>query len=331
MNLEDFKYALSKELIAQRPASPRTHSRLMILKEGKIVHERFYDIINYLEKDDVLVINETKVLKIKIQGTKLTGGKIELMLEDNEGNAVVKGKTKISDTLLFDNNIRGKIINKKANKVKVEFNISINEVINQIGKLPTPPYIKEPLKSDAEYQTVYAKKDGSFAAPTAGLHFDQALLQKIQDKGVKIAKICLHVSGDTFLPVIESQIEKHKMHGEFCEIDEKNAEIINNAKRLFVVGTTALRTLESFAVSGKVQAGKKVTKIFIYPGYEWKLKYSGLITNFHLPKSTLLMMISAFYDREKILGAYREAVLQKYRFYSLGDAMLVFKLNSHPQ
>jgi S-adenosylmethionine:tRNA ribosyltransferase-isomerase len=296
----------------------------MVLCDGKIEHKHFYNLPDYLQEGDVLVLNETKVLKIKLEGKKSTGGKVELML-DSPTTAVVKGKVKIGDELIFQKNIKAKILDKKENKLSLKFNIPYREVISKIGKLPTPPYIKQEIKSDEEYQTVYANQDGSFAAPTAGLHFDSELLQKIQSKGIKLAKVCLHVSWDTFLPVHEEDPTKHEMHGEVCEISPENAEIINNAKRLFVVGTTTLRTLESFAENGKVTAGKKLTKIFIYPGYKFKLNYHGLITNFHLPRSTLLMMISAFYDREKILQAYEVAVKEKYRFYSLGDAMLIFR------
>lgn len=325
MNIQDFNYNLPKELIAQRPAVPRTSSRLMVLQNNTIKHDMFYNLPDYLQEGDVLVINETKVLRIKVEGSKRYGGKVELMLEPNSPYATVKGRVKIGDVVSFDYGFCCCITEKQGNKVKLEFNSSQEEIIRQIGKLPTPPYIKTPIKSDEEYQTAYANQEGSFAAPTAGLHFDSALLEKIKNKGVKIARVCLHVSWDTFLPVHEEDPTKHEMHGEWCEIDEENTELINKSKRLFVVGTTSLRTLESLAQNGKIQAGKKLTKIFIYPGYKWKLNYSGLITNFHLPKSTLLMMISAFYDREKILAAYNLAVKEKYRFFSLGDAMLILK------
>jgi len=331
MDIEYFDYFLPKELIAQEPAKPRTHSRLMVLKGNQIIHERFYNIINYLEEGDVLVLNETKVIKARIKGKKSTGGKIELMLEGNGGTAIVKGKVKLCDELFFPKDIIGTIIEKNENKVKVKFNKSISKIIDDIGELPTPPYIKKPLEKDSQYQTEYAEKLGSLAAPTAGLHFDKDLLKKIGKKRVKLAKVCLHVSWDTFLPVREKDPTKHVMHGEYCEIDKKNADLINNAKRLFVVGTTALKTLESLAEKGKVIPGQKLSTLFIYPGYKFRLGYSGLITNFHLPKSTLIMLVSAFYGREKILKAYSTAVKEKYRFYSLGDAMLLLRENSHPQ
>ena len=326
MKLSEFDYNLPKELIAQCPANPRTHSRLMVLHKDKIEHKKFYEIANYFKEGDVLVLNETKVLKIKLVGKKETGGKIELMLEGEDGTAIVKGRVNIGNKIIFDKKITGIVTEKNENKIKIKFNISAQQVIEKIGKLPIPPYIKKELKSDSEYQTVFAKKAGSFACPTSGLHFDDKLLKELEKKGVKFAKVCLHVSFDTFLPVEVEDITKHTMHGEYCEVDEKNAKIINNAKRLFVLGTTAMRTLESLSKSeGKIYAGNKITKIFIYPGYKFNLNYSGLITNFHLPKSTLLMMISAFYGKEKIFAAYKIAVKEKYRFFSLGDAMFLIK------
>lgn len=327
MNIEEYNYHLPKELIAQRPAEPRTHSRLMIIEDARITHKKFYEIVDYFREGDVIVLNETKVRKIRIPGKKESGGSVEFMLEGNDGDAVVKGHVKVGDTIIFDSDLHivGKIVSKEENRVKIEFNCGLESVIENVGVLPTPPYIKEPLKSESEYQTEYAKKEGSLACPTAGLHFDRELLKKIENKGVKFAKVCLHVSWDTFLPVKVDEIEKHKMHGEWCEIDSENSEIINNAKRLFVVGTTAMRTLESLSVPGKVIPGSKTTEIFIYPGYKFNLNYSGLITNFHLPKSTLLLMISAFYGKDKVFNAYREAVKEKYRFYSLGDSMFLLK------
>lgn len=323
-NLEDFNYNLPKELIAQEPANPRTHSRLMVVNDNKIVHDRFYNILNYLEKGDVLVINETKVKKVRIKGIKQTQGKIELMLEDKR-TAIIKGKVKKGDILFFPKNIQCKVLEKKENRLKVKFNKPLNYIISEIGELPTPPYIKKPLEKDSQYQTIYAKKQGSLAAPTAGLHFDNNLLIKLKKKGIKIAKVCLHVSWDTFLPVREQDFTKHKMHGEYCEIDKKNTDLINKAKRLFVVGTTTLKTLETLAKNKKIIPSKKTSRLFIYPGYKFKLNYKGLITNFHLPKSTLILLVSAFHNREKILAAYNIAVKEKYRFYSLGDAMLIIK------
>jgi S-adenosylmethionine:tRNA ribosyltransferase-isomerase len=331
MNLDDFDYYLPKELIAQEPAEPRTNSRLMVLQGNTITNTKFYKLIDYLNKGDVLVLNETKVIRSRIKGKKSTGGKIELMLEDNKGTAMVKGKVKQGDILFFPKKIEGRILEKNENKLKVEFNKPIDTIIRSIGELPTPPYIKKRLENDSQYQTVYSKKQGSLAAPTAGLHFDKDLLKKIKNKGVKIAKVCLHISWDTFLPVRENDFSQHKMHGEYCEINKKNADIINSAKRLFVVGTTTLKTLESLSDNSKIIPSKKISELFIYPGYKFKLEYTGLITNFHLPRSTLILLVSAFYGIKRILRAYNLAVKQKYRFYSLGDAMLLLRENSHPQ
>lgn len=332
MNIEEFNFYLPKELIAQRPVEPRTHSNLMIVENDKISHKKFYDIVNYFQEGDVLVLNETKVKKIKLSGKKESGGTVEFMLDGEKGDAIVKGRVKVGTKIIFSEKISGVIIEKNENKVKIKFNSSMKDVIDSVGKLPTPPYIKEEIKKDSEYQTVFANKEGSIACPTAGLHFDEELLRELEGKGVKFAKVCLHVSWDTFLPVEVKDYERHKMHGEYCEIDEENAKIINSAKRLFVLGTTAMRTLESLSMEdGKIYAGNKITEIFIYPGYNFNLKYSGLITNFHLPKSTLLLMISAFFGKEKILKAYRVAVENNYRFFSLGDAMFLLKENSQPQ
>lgn len=332
MDIESYNYHLPKERIAQRPANPRTHSKLMIVSKEpfKIEHKKFFEIINYFEKGDVLVLNQTKVMKIKLEGKKNTGGEIELMLEnENEKgkkiSAIIKGKINQFEEIFFEKNIKARVLEKKDNKVYLEFNLEIREVIKKIGKLPTPPYIKKEIKKESEYQNVFANKSGSLACPTAGLHFDKNLLEKIKGKGVKIAFVCLHVSWDTFLPICEKDFLKHKMHGEECEIEKKNAEIINKGKRVFVVGTTALRTLESFAKKGKIIPGKKKTEIFIYPGYKFNFNYSGLITNFHFPKSTLLLMISAFFGKDKIFEAYEIAIKKKYRFFSLGDAMFLKK------
>lgn len=326
MNTSNFNYDLPRELIAQRPAEPRTHSKLMILKDDTIEHKKFYEIIDQFQKGDVLVLNETQVQRIRLIGNKSTGAKIELMLDGITGNGFITGRAKVGNKLIFKNNVEAIILEKNREKVKVEFNCPIADAMKNAGKLPTPPYIKKELKEDSEYQTVFAKKSGSLACPTAGLHFDDALLKALQDKGVKFAKVCLHVSWDTFLPVRVEDVKTHKMHGEYCEVDEANAKIINSAKRLFVVGTTAMRTLESLSKpDGKIYASNKVTEIFIYPGYKFNMNYAGLITNFHLPKSTLLMMISAFFGKDKIFSAYKEAIKEKYRFFSLGDAMLLLK------
>jgi len=333
-SLEDYNYNLPKEFIAQEQAKPRTHSKLMVVKKnGDIVHDRFYNIINYLEKDDVLVINDSKVVKAKLTGKKETGGKIELLME-NHNSCMVKGHVQKGTKIIFENGIIGEITEKNGAYCKIKFNKPVDEIIKEIGQLPLPPYIKKKIKSDSEYQTVYSKKEGSLAAPTAGLHFDEELLKKIKQKGIKISRICLHVSFSTFLPIKETDFTKHKMHAESFEISKESADLINNRKgRLFVVGTTSLRALETAAdKKGIIHPGKSISKIFIYPGYKFKNKIDGMITNFHLPKSTLLLLVSALFGREKIFKAYEEAKKNNYRFFSLGDAMLLLlNENSQPQ
>ena len=336
MKLSNFDYNLPKELIAQEPAQPRTESRLLILNsaDSKIGHKRFSDLPDYLHTGDVLVVNETKVIKAKLTGKKQTGGKIELLIEKQTGDKTavckIKGKIKEGHVLLFSKKINAVVVEKKDYERILEFNKSIKKVIEEIGEMPLPPYIKKKLKNNLQYQTAYAKKEGSLAAPTAGFHFSKELLKKIEAKGVVIAKVCLHVSYSTFAPILTENIEEHKMHPELIEIDAKNAEIINKAikegRRIFPVGTTTMKTLETAADSkGIVKAGNKESSLFIYPGYKFKIKYSGMITNFHLPKSSLMLLVSAFADRERILDAYAEAVKHKYRFFSFGDAMLILK------
>ncbi|MEE9525022.1 MAG: tRNA preQ1(34) S-adenosylmethionine ribosyltransferase-isomerase QueA [Candidatus Woesearchaeota archaeon] len=326
MKLEDFDYNLPEERIAQSPISPRDSSKLMVIN-SKIEHKHFYDITDYLEKGDVLVVNETKVVHAKLIGEKSTGTKVELIVEEIKGRKAecwIKSKNpKVGNRLIFGKYI-GKIIKEDKAQVLVEFNEEVDKILKEKGILPTPPYIKRKLDSDSQYQTVYSKKKGSVAAPTAGLHFTKRLLDKIKKKGVKIAKVTLHIDFGTFLPV--RNINKKKLHKEYFEIDKNNAKIINNAKRLIVVGTTSMRALESVADKhGKIRTKKGNTELFIKPGYRFKLKYNAMITNFHLPKSTLLMLVSAFIGRKKILDAYKLAVKNKYRFFSFGDAMLLLK------
>lgn len=332
MELDDFDYGLPKELIAQKAAVPKDSSRLMVVKGDKIEYKHFYEIIDYLNKDDVLVINETKVSRAKITGKKMTGSKAELILcdkiDDNTfGCRIKSNKVRVGNEYVFAKGLRCRIIGQEKDVFTVKFNKRIDKkIINNLFELPLPPYVKRRISKEAEYQTVYSKKSGSLAAPTAGLHFTRKLLQKIRKKGVKIAKVCLHIDFGTFLPV-RDRIEEHKMHEEYFEIDRKNAEIINRRKgRLVAVGTTSVRTLESAADGkGRIIVKKGRTDIFIYPGYEFRTNIDAMITNFHLPKSTLLMLVSAYYGRERILSAYEEAIKRKYRFYSLGDGMILIK------
>ncbi len=330
MKLNDFDYKLPKELIAQKPLRPRDISKLMVLKNGKIKQDIFRNIINYLEKGDVLVLNETKVIRSKLVGKKETGSHAELIILNENQNKkgriyacrIKASNPRIGTRFVFKNNLTGEIVKKENDLFYVKFNRKIKE--SEL-ELPLPPYVKSKVEKEEYYQTAYAKKQGSVAAPTAGFHFTEELLDKIKNKGIKIAKVCLHIDFGTFLPVRD--LDNHKMHKEFFSLDKKNAELINSRKgRLIAVGTTSVRTLESCSdENGKVHAKTGYTELFIYPGYKFKTKIDALITNFHLPKSTLLLLVCAYYRREKILDAYSEAVKKRYRFYSFGDGMIILK------
>ncbi|MBD3249027.1 tRNA preQ1(34) S-adenosylmethionine ribosyltransferase-isomerase QueA [Candidatus Woesearchaeota archaeon] len=324
MKLEDFDYSLLRELIAQKPAVPRDHSRLLVLGK-ELEHKNFYDLVDYLKKDDVLVINETKVIPAKIIGYKTSGTKVELIILGSNGKKArcrIKAKNpRIGNKIIFKD-YKASITDQKDEEFIVEFDEDVKKIMDDIGILPLPPYVKSKVK-DKQYQTAYSRKEGSIAAPTAGLHFTPRLLKKIRKKGVKLAKVVLHVDFGTFLPVRD--INKNKLHKEYYEVSKESAKTINNAKRLFVVGTTSVRTLEASNKDGKIIPGKGSTKLFIKPGYNFKTKIDGMITNFHLPRSTLLMLVSAFAGRKKILKAYDEAVKKRYRFFSLGDAMFILK------
>jgi S-adenosylmethionine:tRNA ribosyltransferase-isomerase len=332
MEITDFDYELPKERIAQQAVVPKDSSRLMVIESGKIEHKHFYHLPAYLTKGDVLVINETKVAASKISGQKTTGSRVELILTKKtsptryecriRGNRIREG-----DKYIFSKDLKCKLTGRTNDIFIVEFNRPLGQkIIGRLFELPIPPYIKKKVGNNSEYQTVYSKKEGSLAAPTAGLHFTTKLMKEIEAKGVKIARLCLHIDFGTFLS-IKGKIEEHKMHEEYFEISKKAADTINNRTgRLILVGTTSVRSLESAAdSSGKIIPQKSKTSIFIYPGYRFKTQIDALITNFHLPKSTLLMLVSAYYGREKILAAYREAIAERYRFYSLGDAMLLIK------
>ena len=336
----DFYYDLPEELIAQTPIKERDHSRLLVLdkKTGEIEHKHFYDVLNYLNKGDCLVINDTKVLPARLYGTrKDTGAVIELLLlkriDENKWETLVKPgkKAKEGAEIVFKENLlTGKIIHveEDGNRI-IEFNYKgiFEEILDQLGEMPLPPYIHEKLEDKNRYQTIYAKNPGSAAAPTAGLHFNDELLKKIEDRGVNIARLTLHVGLGTFRPVKAEFISEHKMHSEYYELTETEAEKINTAKRngnkIFSVGTTSTRTLETIGdEQGFVKAQKGWTDIFIFPGYNYKV-VDCLITNFHLPESTLIMLVSAFAGRENIMKAYNTAIEMNYRFFSFGDAMLI--------
>lgn len=343
MHVSDFDYYLPEGLIAQHPSDKRDESRLLVAdrKTGRLEHRLFYNILDYLNPGDCLVMNNSKVIPARLFGVKeMTGAKVEFLLtkriEDDLWEAMVRPgkKLHVGDRVSFtaDGSLSAKIMEHGQGGTRVacfEYAGDFHELLERIGKMPLPPYIER--ESDDEdrkrYQTVYCKEEGSVAAPTAGLHFTEELIEEVQRKGVKTAFVTLHVGIGTFRPVKCENIEEHQMHFEEYEIDEKTAAVINETKRaggrIVSVGTTSTRTLESAAnEDGIVAAGRGSTGIFIYPGYRFKV-IDSLITNFHLPKSTLLMLVSALYNREAILAAYKEAVDQKYRFFSYGDAMLI--------
>lgn len=339
MNKSDFYYDLPQELIAQTPIYPRDNSRMLVYDRltNKIAHKHFYDIVEYLKEGDVLVINNTKVIPARIFCHR--EGKDEVIevlllkrIDYNHYECITKPakKLKIDTKVIFSEKLSAivKEIGEQGIRVlEFTFDGVLEDILNDIGTMPLPPYIKEKLQDQSRYQTVYCKELGSSAAPTAGLHFTQELLEKIKEKGVQIAQVLLHVGLGTFRPVKEEDILKHNMHSEYCEIDKENAEIINNAvkdgRRVICVGTTSVRTLESLADEcGFVKAEKMDTNIFIYPGYKFKV-VKGLITNFHLPESTLIMLVSAFMGRENALNMYKIAVEEEYRFFSFGDATLI--------
>ncbi len=340
MKITDFDYHLPEELIAQEPAPRRDLSRLMIVYRDKplIEHRLFKDVVNYLNPGDLLVLNDTKVIPARLPGKKLKGGaEMEVLLlkplDERRWEALVRPGRRIKpgDTLLFGDGLFSGTVEESTayggRVIRFSYTGRFADLLSKAGKMPLPPYIKKYSGDPLRYQTVYARQEGSVAAPTAGLHFTEELLAEIRTKGVEIASIVLHVGLGTFRPVKVSDITRHQMHAEYYEISEQTARTVNEAKkrggRLVAVGTTTVRCLEAAArESGEVPPAKGWTELFIYPGYRFKV-IDAMITNFHLPRSTLLMMVSAFAGREKILAAYRVAVEERYRFYSFGDAMLI--------
>ena len=340
MKLEEFDYNLPEELIAQVPIQQRDESRLMVVdREKRTIEDKvFRDIIDYLEPGDCLVRNNTKVIPARLYGKKDTGANVEfVLLKQLDGDiweSIVRPGNKLkpgSKVIFGDGLLKAEILDvleDGTRKVKFEYDGIFNEILDQIGLMPLPPYIHESLKENDRYQTVYAKYEGSAAAPTAGLHFTPELLKKIEEKGIKIANVTLHVGIGTFRPVKEENIEEHKMHTQHFYIKQEDVDKINetkkNGKKVIAVGTTSCRVLETVADenTGLVKQIESDTGIYIYPGYKFKC-VDGLITNFHLPKSTLLMLVSALADRKFILEAYNKAVEEKYRFFSFGDAMFI--------
>ncbi len=338
MKLSDFMYDLPEERIAQTPVEPRDHSRLMVIHRDtdQIEHKHFYDVIDYLNPGDVLVINDTRVIPARLYGERPTGGACEVLLlrqlAPKKWETLVKPGKKLkpgAEIVFGDGRLRGRVLETTdvgGRIVEFECEGTFEAALDALGEMPLPPYIHEQLEDRERYQTVYARHEGSAAAPTAGLHFTPDLLNRIREKGIDVVPVLLHVGLGTFRPVKVENIEEHHMHSEYFEVTEDAAKRINAARerggRIVAVGTTSVRTLESAAENGRLVAKRGETSIFIKPGYQYQM-VDALITNFHLPGSTLMMLVSALYDREKIISAYELAVKEKYRFFSFGDAMLI--------
>lgn len=337
MEVTDFDYELPQELIAQTPVEPRDSSRLLVMdkKTGELEHRHFYNLPEYLKPGDLLVFNDTRVIPARLHGIKTTGAHVEVFLLTRKNatdwevlvkpgkklrpGAEIKFSDELSCEIMETTDFGGRIARFKYEGI-------FEEILDRLGETPLPPYIHEKLEDKERYQTVYNRERGSAAAPTAGLHFTKELMQKIKDMGVEEVFVTLHVGLGTFRPVSEERVEDHKMHSEFYTVSQEAADAINKAKqegrRIIAVGTTSVRTLESAGASGVMKAGGNWTNIFIYPGFQYKF-VDALVTNFHLPQSTLLMLVSALSSRENILHAYKIAVQEKYRFFSFGDAMFI--------
>lgn len=341
MLVTDFDYDLPQELIAQHPMEPRDHSRLLVVdkKTGEIEHKHFYDLVNYLKPGDVLVFNDTRVIPARLHGTKDTGAHVEVFLltrrDATDWEVLVRPgkKLQVGAKINFSDELSCEVIEHTdfgGRVVRFKYDGIFEEILDRLGETPLPPYITAPLEDKERYQTVYNRERGSAAAPTAGLHFTKELLQKIKDIGCEEVFVTLHVGLGTFRPVSEAKIEDHKMHKEFYTVSQEAADAVNKAKaegrRIIAVGTTAVRTLEAAGADGQLHAGSSWTNIFIYPGYKFRL-VDDLVTNFHLPQSTLLMLVSTLSTREIMLKTYKKAVEEKYRFFSFGDAMFITELN----
>ena len=341
MLVTDFDYDLPQELIAQHPMEPRDHSRLLVVdkKTGEIEHKHFYDLVNYLKPGDVLVFNDTRVIPARLHGTKDTGAHVEVFLltrrDATDWEVLVRPgkKLQVGAKINFSDELSCEVIEHTdfgGRVVRFKYDGIFEEILDRLGEAPLPPYITAPLEDKERYQTVYNRERGSAAAPTAGLHFTKELLQKIKEIGCEEVFVTLHVGLGTFRPVSEAKIEDHKMHKEFYTVSQEAADAVNKAKaegrRIIAVGTTAVRTLEAAGADGQLHAGSSWTNIFIYPGYKFRL-VDDLVTNFHLPQSTLLMLVSTLSTREIMLQTYKKAVEEKYRFFSFGDAMFITDLN----
>lgn len=341
MLVTDFDYDLPQELIAQHPMEPRDHSRLLVVdkKTGEIEHKHFYDLVNYLKPGDVMVFNDTRVIPARLHGTKDTGAHVEVFLltrrDATDWEVLVRPgkKLQVGAKINFSDELSCEVIEHTdfgGRVVRFKYDGIFEEILDRLGETPLPPYITAPLEDKERYQTVYNRERGSAAAPTAGLHFTKELLQKIKEIGCEEVFVTLHVGLGTFRPVSEAKIEDHKMHKEFYTVSQEAADAVNKAKaegrRIIAVGTTAVRTLEAAGADGQLHAGSSWTNIFIYPGYKFRL-VDDLVTNFHLPQSTLLMLVSTLSTREIMLQTYKKAVEEKYRFFSFGDAMFITDLN----
>ena len=341
MLVTDFDYDLPQELIAQHLMEPRDHSRLLVVdkKTGEIEHKHFYDLVNYLKPGDVLVFNDTRVIPARLHGTKDTGAHVEVFLltrrDATDWEVLVRPgkKLQVGAKINFSDELSCEVIEHTdfgGRVVRFKYDGIFEEILDRLGETPLPPYITAPLEDKERYQTVYNRERGSAAAPTAGLHFTKELLQKIKEIGCEEVFLIFHVGLGTFRPVSEAKIEDHKMHKEFYTVSQEAADAVNKAKaegrRIIAVGTTAVRTLEAAGADGQLHAGSSWTNIFIYPGYKFRL-VDDLVTNFHLPQSTLLMLVSTLSTREIMLQTYKKAVEEKYRFFSFGDAMFITDLN----
>ena len=341
MLVTDFDYELPQELIAQHPMEPRDHSRLLVVDKhtGEIQHKHFYDLVDYLRPGDVLVFNDTRVIPARLHGTKDTGAHVEVFLltrrDATDWEVLVRPgkKLQVGARINFSDELSCEVIEHTdfgGRVVRFKYEGIFEEILDRLGETPLPPYITAPLQDKERYQTVYNRERGSAAAPTAGLHFTKELLAKIKELGCEEVFVTLHVGLGTFRPVSEANIEDHKMHKEFYTVSQEAADAINKAKaegrRIIAVGTTAVRTLESAGADGTLRAGGNWTNIFIYPGYKFRF-VDELVTNFHLPQSTLLMLVSTLSTREIMLQTYKKAVEEKYRFFSFGDAMFITDLN----
>ena len=329
-SLKRYDFKLPEDLIAQEPVEPRDHAKLMVLREG-IEHRYFYELPKYLHRGDVLVLNNTKVMKARVRGHKETGGKVEILIlekkEEGIYKCLVKGKKIREGTVLIFGDIKGKVIAKSEGICDIAFSGDIINYAKKYGEIPLPPYIKKKVAdADNKYQTVFAQREGAVAAPTAGLHFTDKLMNEIKKMGVKIGYVTLHVSYGTFKPVKEEDVRNHVVDEEYYEVGEDVANLINERDgKLIAVGTTVMRSLESSSKDGKVYPSRGLTKKFIYPGYEFQAGVDMLLTNFHVPRSSLLLLVTAFGGYERIMNAYKVAIKHRYRFFSFGDAMLIYK------